>query len=276
MNRLINIEFKKLFYYKRTKIMFALFFGLMILALLGLPNMGFTVNGSSIKLKDLKVFSFPHIWNNVGYIASFGKLFLAIIFISNIVNEYQYGTYKQNIIDGLSRKEFFWTKWINAIALSLVTSLIISLMIIIVGLINGDNTHFLQGSEYAFLIFLDFFLFLCISLLLSTLFKNVTFSFLAIFALSFVESMIKVLRMLFFRNNIDVNAQSTFYLDDFLPLTVNSNLIRFPQSNVSNLMTDASMFSKNDPNIQGIIMAIIYIVVFSLGSYLLLQRRDIK
>lgn len=276
MKRLINIEFKKLFYYKRTKIMFALFFGGLILALLGLPHMGFTVNGSSIKLKDLKVFSFPHIWNNVGYMASFGKFFLAIIFISNIINEFQFGTYKQNIIDGLSRKEFYWTKFINAISLAFFTSFLVSIMIVIIGLINGDNTNLFQGSQYAFLLFLDYFLFLMVCLFLSVLFKNIVFSFLGIFALNFLEGILKIFRMMIFKNSSFTINQTDYYFDDFLPLTINSHLIRFPQSNISNLMSDTSMFSLN--KVQGIevCMALAYGALFGYLSYILLQKRDIK
>jgi hypothetical protein len=44
------------------------------------------------------------------YVANMLKWFLAIIIVSSMVSEYQYGTLKQNLIDGLSKREFILSK----------------------------------------------------------------------------------------------------------------------------------------------------------------------
>jgi hypothetical protein len=49
----------------------------------------------------------PFIWHFNTYIAAILKLFLAIVIVSMMANEYSYGTLKQNLIDGLSKRSSF-------------------------------------------------------------------------------------------------------------------------------------------------------------------------
>jgi hypothetical protein len=46
-------------------------------------------------------------WHFNTYIAAILKLFLAIVIVSMMANEYSYGTLKQNLIDGLSKGVHF-------------------------------------------------------------------------------------------------------------------------------------------------------------------------
>jgi hypothetical protein len=63
--------------------------------------------GFKIHLAEMGIFNFPFIWHFNTYIAAILKLFLAIVIVSMMANEYSYGTLKQNLIDGLSKKSSF-------------------------------------------------------------------------------------------------------------------------------------------------------------------------
>ena len=67
----------------------------------------------------LGIFSFPGIWHNVTYVAGFFKFFLAILVAILVSGEYEYRTIRQNIIDGMSRLEFFKSKIITLFLISL-------------------------------------------------------------------------------------------------------------------------------------------------------------
>ncbi|MNX90047.1 ABC-2 family transporter protein [compost metagenome] len=53
------------------------------------------------------------------------KFFLAVVIVSMMANEYTYGTLKQNLIDGLSKKEFIQSKVITVVLFALVSTIFV-------------------------------------------------------------------------------------------------------------------------------------------------------
>ena len=82
---------------------------------------------------ELPIFDFVDIWQNLTFIYSFFSIFLGFITVISVCNEYNYGTIKQNVIDGLSRKEFLSSKLLFILA----TSAIFSVIVLIIGLVMG-------------------------------------------------------------------------------------------------------------------------------------------
>jgi hypothetical protein len=78
------------------------------------------------------IFNFPFIWHFNTYIAAILKLFLAIVIVSMMANEYSYGTLKQNLIDGMSKKEFIHLNFNCPFVL--VSTAFVFLMSLILGL----------------------------------------------------------------------------------------------------------------------------------------------
>src|SRR5699024_12856600 len=72
------------------------------------------------------------------YIAAILKLFLAIVIVSLISNEYNYRTLKQNLIDGLSKKEFVLSKFLTVLLFSGISTLFIFIVSLILGLSFSD------------------------------------------------------------------------------------------------------------------------------------------
>ena len=119
MKRLLSIEFQKIQKNRASKVLVITYFFLLSLITL-IASLKFSIGSFEISIADQGIFNFPYIWHFNTYIASWFKLFLAVVIVSMMANEYTYGTLKQNLIDGLSKKEFILSKFYVVIALVLL------------------------------------------------------------------------------------------------------------------------------------------------------------
>lgn len=69
-------------------------------------------------------FNFPEVWHTVAYFSSFMVLVPAILVIMLISNEYSFKTYRQNIIDGLTKEEFLVGKFIDVLIIAFTVTLV--------------------------------------------------------------------------------------------------------------------------------------------------------
>ena len=111
MKRLLSIEFQKIWKNKASKFLLLTYFILLSFIAL-IASIKFNIGTFEISIADQGIFNFPYIWHFNTYIAAWFKFFLAIIIVSMMANEYTYGTLKQNLIDGLSKKEFILSKFL--------------------------------------------------------------------------------------------------------------------------------------------------------------------
>ena len=110
MLRLLHIEFQKLRYSKSAKVLATLYF--IILTFIALiVSIEFNIGDIKVRIADQGIFNFPFIWHGNTWLASWLKLFLAVVIVSMTANEYSNRTLKQNLIDGLSKKEFILSKF---------------------------------------------------------------------------------------------------------------------------------------------------------------------
>ena len=105
MNRLLSIELQKIWKNKASRILTLAYFILLTFIAL-IASIKFDLGAFKFHLAEMGIFNFPFIWHFNTYIAAWLKFFLAIVIVSMMANEYSYGTLKQNLIDGLSKKEF--------------------------------------------------------------------------------------------------------------------------------------------------------------------------
>lgn len=139
MLKLLSIEFFKL---RNTKYFWVLS-GLFSVFLLSVPIASKALldyiekKGGKIVQQltpgELPLFDFVDIWQNLTWVYMNFSLFLGFIMVISICNEFSFGTIKQNIIDGMSRREFLWSK----ISLIIGLSVVFSFMVFIIGLIMG-------------------------------------------------------------------------------------------------------------------------------------------
>lgn len=120
MRRLLRIELFKVRNYRAFWVICGIYAFLIILV---------TSTLSSAVPESLagSFFAFPEVWHHLAYVASFLNGLPGILIIMLIANEYTFKTFRQNLIDGLSRMELIYSKFIlvGVIALLLVSFLFI-------------------------------------------------------------------------------------------------------------------------------------------------------
>ena len=121
MTRLLQIEFQKLWKNRASKVLTITYFVLLTLISL-IAAIEFDIGPIHISVADQGVFNFPFIWHFNTYVADYFKIFLAVVIVSMMANEYSYGTLKQDLIDGMSKKEFVLSKFITVVLFAFVST----------------------------------------------------------------------------------------------------------------------------------------------------------
>lgn len=106
MKRLLSIELQKIWQNKASRVLTLTYFILLSFIAL-IASINFSFLGINFRIADQGIFNFPYIWHFNTYIAAILKFFLAVVIVSMMANEYTYGTLKQNLIDGLSKKNSY-------------------------------------------------------------------------------------------------------------------------------------------------------------------------
>jgi ABC-type transport system involved in multi-copper enzyme maturation permease subunit len=232
MIRLLTIEWLKLKNYKVFWVLFALYFlGLVIVCSGGMLLLEYIKNhGGDFKGIDptiIPLYDFPDVWQNTTYIATFFKLFLAFIVIISISNEINYRTLRQNIIDGLSKREFLISKLNLIVSLSALATIFLFLLGFILGMIYSNVRSIdIIFSELEFLPahFLEVCTFLSLAFLLSVVIKKSGFVIVLLFMYTLIFEPVFT----------SILEHAPFIPDSFdnfipfLPIKSLNNLIRVP------------------------------------------------
>jgi ABC-2 type transport system permease protein len=283
MRRLITIEWLKNYSYFPVILFSSIYFILiigftLICAIDSIPILGIPVNIRSQGLLD-----FPQIWNFLTYISALLKIFLGFIIIFTISNEFSQKMFKQNIIDGLSKREFVFSKVITITILSLLSTFIVLIMGLILGLNHSKSTDLsliFQEFYFIFGYLLKLFTFLSFLFFITVLLKRVVFVFLTFFVWWIIELILFISE--YQSKNIvekfDENGRRITEMPElitnYLPLNSMSSLIQEPFQRIQfvNKITGGS-FTFEIPY-ESILACIIYSALFICGSYLILKRRD--
>ena len=137
MLRLLEIEFIKLWNNRISKILIISYFVLLTSIAL-IAAIKFDIGPIKFHLAEQGIFNFPYIWHFNTFITAFFKLFLAIVIVSMMANEYSNKTIKQNLIDGLSKKEFIGSKFLTVISFALISTVFVFVVSMVLGLIYSD------------------------------------------------------------------------------------------------------------------------------------------
>ena len=284
MIRLLSIELQKIWQNRASKILTILYFlSLSLLATVALIEFEF----GPFKFEAAKsgFFNFPYIWHFTTYVASWLKLFLGVVIVSMIANEYSYGTLKQNLIDGMSKKEFLLSKVYTIILLSAISTVFVFIVSLVLGLKYSSFTEFSIISsdlEYLFAYFLKHVAFFSFCLFLSLLIKRSAFTLGFIFVWFLAETIghaVLKYKILGY-TRLDKNTKVIDWVKDALPLESMSNLIVEPFSRLSFVksvtQTVGATIEKNYA-VQPISVAIVlfWTLLFLFLSYRLLKKRDL-
>src|SRR5690606_27867356 len=139
MLRLLKIEWNKIYYYKTTRIFTLISFGMLIAVGIILAFIKPEIGGMKLDIAQLGMFDFPEVWQTITYLVAIAKIFIAVIIITNVTNEYSNRTLKQNLIDGLSKKEFLTSKFFTNVIFATLSTIFVFGIALILGLVFSSN-----------------------------------------------------------------------------------------------------------------------------------------
>ncbi len=277
MLRLLHIEFIKLWNNRSSKILIISYFVLLTSIAL-VAAIKFDIGPIKFHLAEQGIFNFPYIWHFNTFITAFFKLFLAIVIVSMMANEYSNKTIKQNLIDGLSKIVFILSKFLTVVSFSLISTFFVFLVSLILGLIYSDyNELSIIFSDMEFLLayFVKLMGFFAFCLFLGILVKRSAFAlgFLILWQVfeGFVRGMIRW--KLF-------DGETTDFIMGFFPLNAMWKLIDEPFTRLGAVQSVADQIGEKfdmDYGVHGyeILIVLAWTSLFIYFSYALLKKRDL-
>ena len=232
MIRAFKLEWLKLKNYR----IFWILFGVYLLAQLVITNGGIfflewlKLQGADFDGIDptmLPVYDFPDIWQNTTWIGSFIKILISFIVIISVNNDLSYNTMRQNIIDGISKKEFILSKF----ALILFLAGVCTMVMFASGLVTGylyssvtDLKFVLDELEFLAAYFYQLVVFSMLAFLLALIIKKAGFVIVFLFFYSsFIEPITTAIM-----EYADIATDFSASLVKFFPVYSINSLIHVP------------------------------------------------
>lgn len=278
MLRLLNIEFIKLWNNRASKILILAYF-ILLTSIALIASIKFDIGPIKFHLAEQGIFNFPYIWHFNTYVAAALKFFLAIVIVSMVANEYSNKTIKQNLIDGLSKKEFILSKFYTVAVFALISTVFVFITSLILGLFFSSITeaHWIFSDlEYLFAFFIKLLGFFSFCLFIGILIKRSAFAL----GFLFVWFVIEKIAYGFIRFEINGTKNNWDYITQFFPLESMYNLINEPFSRLGAVKELAGQIGETvnfDYTIRfhEILIVLVWTALFVFLSYKLLQKRDL-
>lgn len=278
MKRLLSIELQKIWKNKASRVLTLTYFILLTFIAL-IASIKFDLGVFKLHLAEMGIFNFPFIWHFNTYIAAILKLFLAIVIVSMMANEYSYGTLKQNLIDGMSKKEFILSKFLTILLFALVSTVFIFLLSLILGFSFSSYTEIgivFSDLDYLLGYFIKLIGFFSFCLFLGILVKRSAFALGFLLVWNIIEGILKGI----LTYKIFPDSKIAAYITQFFPLESMSNLIVEPFSRLSvvkSIGTQIGIENTKDYGVHflSILIVLAWTLIFNLLSYRLLKNRDL-
>ncbi len=267
MFKLIKIEWQKIYAYRTFWVYMILFFAITALVLAGVEGFLNAITENSQKESDVpipkfSVYTFPYIWHNLVFLASFLKIIPALLLIILVTNEYSFLTVRQNIISGINRTEFVLGKALLAAFLSLAIVLFIFVCGLILGLIDSKEAGMGQISEKTIFLFTfawELMVYFLFAILIGLLIKKSGFA-------------IGFLLVYTFLVEPYLEYQLPGNWTRILPLNSLSNLIDVPNTSLMQLF---GINFRSYTAWEDFLVSIIYAALFLFASIYLFRKSDL-
>ncbi len=269
MLRLIAIEFFKL----RNTRYFWVLFGCFLLFLLSVPIAAKALQGFlasegenifGLQPEELPFFDFVDIWQNITWIYKSCSLLLGFIIVISMSNEFNFGTIKQHIIDGMSRRGLLHSKVLLIVGLSFFVSLIVLMIGLIMGYLWSPVKAFpfvIAHIEFVPAYFLHLVAFMLFCLVISLLIKR------AGMVIAFLTFYVYVIEIII--TSILEYKYELPLLADLFPVRAIGNIIPFPFGKY------ALQYSQNFVGWDDLGILLAYTFLLYLLAHRLMVKRDL-
>lgn len=273
MKRLLELEWLKLKHYRPFWILMGLYALIItVICSSGMRVLEFFKNeGADFKGFNptlLPLYDFPDIWQNLTYVASFFKIFPAFLVIISVANEFNYRILRQNIIDGLSKKEWILSKLLFIGALALASTLLVFMIGLVTGSIYAHPDaigSMFQSLEFLAVYFLDVFVYLVFALLLILVIRRGAIVIVGLFMYTFMlEPFIT-----FFLATYPTLSDGYRVFPPYFPIKAIHNLIHVPFPRY------AFMEIQDFVSFKEVAIVLVWLGVFLWIIFWLLRRKDL-
>ena len=271
MKRLLAIELQKIWKNRASRILTISYFVLLSLIAL-IATVKFDFGKIKIHLAEQGIFNFPFIWHFNSFIAVYAKIFLGIIIVSMISNEYSFGTLKQNLIDGMTKKEFILSKFYTSILFALISTVFVFIVSLVLGLIYSSYTEMdiiFSETEYLFAYFISLVCFSSLCIFSGILIKR------SAFALGFIGLWLIIeIVLVYFRIGFPEAIKG------FLPMEAMSRLLIEPFSRLTAIQEFGKLagikgvkdYAVHFPTV---LIVLSWTAIFIFSSYKIIKKRDL-
>ncbi|TVR71629.1 MAG: hypothetical protein EA408_08255 [Marinilabiliales bacterium] len=275
MLKLIKIELVKLLNYTSFKVILLLHLALFSLVVFVSSRIDITVPGFDTG----NLFRFPHVWSYFSWIASWFNLLLAILIIMVAGNEFSYRTFRQHVIDGLSRSGLLGGKMLVVLMIAFYALI----LVLVTGLIYGTvytsgitaDTVF-AGMHILLVYFLQTISFMVIGLLLVLLLRSTALSIIIFVLLRFpIEPVIRAFLPQYMRPFFPMKAVGSLTpMPEFLSI---SSETAFETADGTNALTlsEMGLVAQGLPLLGQVLLALGYTILFTALAWLIIKRRNL-
>jgi ABC-type transport system involved in multi-copper enzyme maturation permease subunit len=199
-----------------------------------------------------------------------------------MANEYTNRTLKQNLIDGLSKKEFVLSKFYTVVVFAFISTIFVFLVSLVLGYIYSDFDEIsivFSDLEYLLAFFIKLVGFFSFGLFMGILIKRSAFAVGALLVWFIGESIFKGFLYWKFKDNPSPSDSVNSILQ-FLPLESMSNLLKEPFTRLNAVQSVAKQVGEElskDFSVHWYQIAIVlaWTYIFIYASYKILQKRDL-
>jgi len=277
MLRLLNIEFHKLIHNRASRNLTIIYFFLLTSIAL-IAAIKFNIGPIKFHLAEQGIFNFPFIWHFNTFVAALFKFFLLLVIVSMMANEYSYKTLKQNLIDGLSKKEFILSKFYTVVTFAAASTAFVFILSLVLGIMYSDYNELsiiIKDIEYLLAYFVKLVGFFSMGLFLGILIKRSAFAVGAMVVWITIEQLI--FGVLGWKFTSWETAQT---IKNLLPLEAMQNLIIEPGTRLSAVKTVSTQIGQEitkdySVSFLNISIVLIWTFIFMYLSYGLLKKRDL-
>lgn len=170
MLQLLKLEWLKVKNYRAFWIFLALY-------IIGLFSINWIAFQFQVEIKKNHVpftifpYDFPAVYQTIAWVSSWLLYFPGMLMILVITNEYNYKTHRQNIIDGLTRKQFVAAKILFGLSIALLTTISCFLIAVYFGT-DYSGSFSLNGIKYIGFSFIQTLCYLFLAIILALVMRR--------------------------------------------------------------------------------------------------------
>lgn len=269
ITKLLRLEWLKFgnnIVFKTVMIIFT--FGFPFIILLGKKILGDApppIPSSSV------LYEFPTVWDYQGYVGNwFVSILLGFLVIYMFTSEVSFKTMRQNILTGLTRKEYFQSKFYAVVALSIYATIIYYISCILLGLTHTDiyDVELIFDNNFAGVRFFIMSMgYLTFALLVANLIRRGILSILLYIAYVMAIEVIARLIIIFKLQTRLINFAPLNSIEDVMP----NPFLKIPEMALFKELQFKFLLTYNE----AVTSAIIYTAVFIWGGWFIFKKKDL-